>query len=186
MSRLRGRRQKIRLPAYLLFVFAAALPRHAAADAPAACPNFMTSMTQSLANQHGRFEHPLVVSRNAPAFGAEVFDLETDARVEGTLHCRGDHLVRFEARINVPADASLLHGFDQVQAAALAAALKWQPARTATVLRKMNDEAAEYLRASVERGDVYLAGKTEYHEDGSDLGMIFTETDRTFIIVGSE
>ena len=50
----------------------------------------------------------------------------------------------------------------------------------------MNGEAAEYLRASIERGDVFLAGKTEYHEDGSDLGMIWTKTDRTFIIVGSE
>ena len=188
MPRLRGRRQTIRLAAHLLFAAAAALPGAvtAAAEEPAGCAGFMTSMTQSLADQHVQFEHPLVVSLNALAFGAEVYDLVTDAHVEGTLHCRGDRLVRFEAKIAVPADAPLLHGFDEVQAAALAAALKWQPARAATALRTLNGEAAEYLRASIERGDVYLAGKTEYHEDGSDLGMIWTKTDRTFIIVGSE
>lgn len=190
MPRLRGRRQTIRLAVHLLFAAAAALPcaavAVAAAEEPASCAGFMTAMTQTFADQHGQFEHPLVVSQNAPAVGAEVYDLVTDAHVEGTLHCRDDHLVRFEAKIAVPADTPLLHSFDQVQAAALTAALKWQPARAATALTTMNGEAAEYLRASIERGDVFLAGKTEYHEDGSDLGMIWTKTDRTFIIVGSE
>lgn len=187
MPRLRGCRQKVRLAAHLLFAAAVALPAAAvAAEKPVGCAGVMTAMTQSLADQHAQFERPLVVSRNAPTFGAEVYDLVTDAHVEGTLRCRGDHLVRFEARISVPAGTPLLHGFDQVQAAALGAALKWEPARAATALRSMNGEAAEYLRASIERGDVYLAGKTEYHEEGSDLGMIWTKTDRTFIIVGSE
>ena len=42
----------------------------------------------------------------------------------------------------------------------------------------MLHEAAEYMRASEQRGDVVIAGKTEYHEGGSDLGMIFTPTER--------
>jgi hypothetical protein len=187
MPRLRGRRHTIRLAAYLLFAAVAAPPGIAVAgEPPTGCAGFMASMTQALPDQHVRFEHPLVVSRNAPAFGTAVYDLAMDARVDGTLHCRGDHLVRFEAKVNVPADAQVLHAFDQLQAAALTAALKWPPARAATALRTMNGEAAEYLRASIERGDVYLAGKTEFHEEGSDLGMIFTKTDRTFILVGSE
>jgi hypothetical protein len=188
MPRLRGRRNTIRLAAHLLFAVAAALAgaTAAAAQQPAGCAGFMASMTQSLADQHAQFEHPLVVSRNTPAFGAEVYDLTTDVQVEGTLRCRGDHLVRFEAKIDVPADAKLLHSFDQVLQASLLAAMKWPPPRVATTLHELNDEAAEYLRASIERGDVFLAGKTESHEGGSDLGMIWTKTDRTFIIVGSE
>lgn len=187
MPRVRGCRQTFRLAAYVVFA-AAGLPAVAAAAAekPASCAAFMTSLTQNLADQHVQFEHPLVVSPNAPALGAEVYDLVTDAHVEGTLHCRGDRFGRFETKIAIPATAPVLHSFDEVQQAALAAALKWQPARAADALRAMNGEAAEYLRASSERGDVYLAGKTEYHEGGSDLGMIWTKTDRTFIIVGSK
>lgn len=188
MPRLRGGRPGIRLAVHLLFAAAMVLagPVTAAAEASAPCADFMTSMSRSLADQHGRFARPLVVSRNAPAFGSEIFDLVTNTHVDGTLQCRGDRLVRFEATIRVPADALALKGFAQVQKAALSAALRWPPARAATVLRTLNREAAEYLRASIERGDVYIAGKTEYHENGSDLGMIWTQTDRTFIIAGSE
>ena len=38
--------------------------------------------------------------------------------------------------------------------------------------------------ASRQRGDVYIAGKTERHEPGGvGVGMIFTEIDRAFVIV---
>jgi hypothetical protein len=51
----------------------------------------------------------------------------------------------------------------------------------------MNVDAAEYLRASAERGDVYIAGKVEVHEPGNvDLGLIWTNADRSFIILGAE
>ena len=45
-------------------------------------------------------------------------------------------------------------------------------------------EAAEYLRASRERGDVFVAGKTERRagKDG-DIAVFWTETERTFILV---
>ena len=44
---------------------------------------------------------------------------------------------------------------------------------------------SEYLAASKERGDVYVSGKTEEHAPGGvSLGLIYTDTDRAFIIVG--
>jgi hypothetical protein len=186
MPSLRARRQRIRLAAYALFAIVTLPAVAMAGEGQASCPAFMNAMTQALPDQHVQFEHPLLVSRNAPAFGVEIFDLMTAGHVDGTLHCRRDHLVRFEAKIAVPADAPTQRNFEKVQEAALAAALNWQSAQTATTLRAMNNEAAEYLRASIERGDVYLAGKTEYHENGTDLGMIWTKTDRTFIIAGPQ
>ena len=49
----------------------------------------------------------------------------------------------------------------------------------------MSDDAREYLAASKQRGDVYIAGKTEEHLPGAvGLGLIYTETDRALIIVG--
>jgi len=49
----------------------------------------------------------------------------------------------------------------------------------------MTADAQEFLSASRQRGDVYVAGKTEEHVPGSvSLGMMATDSDRTFIIVG--
>ena len=47
----------------------------------------------------------------------------------------------------------------------------------------MSADAAEYLKASVQRGDTYQSGKVEYHQaDALDLGLIWTDTDRTFVV----
>jgi hypothetical protein len=49
----------------------------------------------------------------------------------------------------------------------------------------MSADAREYLDASRQRGDVYLAGKTEEHVPGGvSLGLMATESDRNFVIVG--
>ena len=49
----------------------------------------------------------------------------------------------------------------------------------------MTADAREYLAASRERGDVYVAGKTEEHQPGGvSLGLMETGSDRTFVIVG--
>jgi hypothetical protein len=32
---------------------------------------------------------------------------------------------------------------------------------------------------------VFVAGKTEYHQGGADMGMIWTMRDRTLVIVGA-
>ncbi len=53
------------------------------------------------------------------------------------------------------------------------------------VLKGMTTDAREYLDASRQRGDVYIAGKTEEHEPGGvSLGLMATDSDRTFVIVG--
>ncbi len=49
----------------------------------------------------------------------------------------------------------------------------------------MSADAREYLAASRQRGDVFIAGKTEEHMPGSvSLGLMATESDQTFVIVG--
>ena len=51
----------------------------------------------------------------------------------------------------------------------------------------MAADAQEYLAASRQRGDVYIAGKTEAHEPGGvGLGLIVTDTDTAFILLGGE
>jgi hypothetical protein len=77
--------------------------------------------------------------------------------------------------------------FENFQAAALRSALGWDAAKSRGVVRDMSAEAREYLKASRERGDVYISGKTEEHAPGGvSLGLIVTDTDSAFIIVGAD
>ena len=65
------------------------------------------------------------------------------------------------------------------------AALGWDGGKSHSVLHGMSADAREYLDASRQRGDVYIAGKTEEHVPGGvSLGLMATESDRTFVIVG--
>ena len=105
--------------------------------------------------------------------------------MDATLSCRGDQLLRFEARISQPANARTTTNFERFQAAALKAALGWDATKSRSVLHGMSTDAGEYLAASRQRGDVYVAGKTEEHEPGGvSLGLIASGSDRTFVIVG--
>ncbi len=157
----------------------------AAAPATAAtvnCEAFKSALLKS-SDLQIEFIRPLVVTR---FFGNddELLDLVTKYKLDGSLRCRAGRLVRFEAKVAMPADDKLLQQFARVQRIATAAALSWQPPRVEAAVKTLNQEAGEYLQASIERGDVYSAGKTEYHEGGADLGMIYTPTDRAFIIAG--
>ena len=106
-------------------------------------------------------------------------------RRRDALSCRGDEFLRFEARIGEPANARTNTNFERFQTAALKAALGWDAGKSRGVLRAMTADAREYLAASRERGDVYVAGKTEEHEPGGvSLGLMATGSDRTFVIVG--
>ena len=59
------------------------------------------------------------------------------------------------------------------------------PRKSRGVLKGMNSDAREYLDASRQRGDVYIAGKTEEHQPGGvSLGLMTTDSDHTFVIVG--
>ena len=157
----------------------------AASAAPVTCTAFRAEFLKAAPDMQIEFIRPVVVSRGVTS-DDDVYDLVSPTKVDGSLRCRNDVLTRFEAKISVPADDKLVERFGRVERAAIAAALKWPTPRVEHALTTMNQEAGEYLRASIERGDVYHAGKTEYHEGGSDLGMIWTPTDRALIVIGSD
>jgi len=80
--------------------------------------------------------------------------------------------------------AKSAEGFERLQQVAMKAALGWDVGRAKSESKGLAGEAKEYLSASRQRGDVYIAGKTERHEPGGiGIGMIFTEVDRAFVIV---
>ena len=72
-----------------------------------------------------------------------MFDITTKMDVDGTLSCRGDQFLRFEARIGEPANARTTTNFERFQAAALKAALGWDAAKSCGVLRGMNSDAGD-------------------------------------------
>ncbi|MDX7953169.1 hypothetical protein P7D22_18560 [Lichenihabitans sp. Uapishka_5] len=148
------------------------------ADYPKALPAFRVS-----------FERPLTITRDL--FGGEdgidVHILSTSADVDGTLKCKGDVFRRLEVRIETPFEAATRANFSQFEEAALATAFGWDSARSHTVVAAMSTDADEYLRASIQRGDTYRAGKVEYHEGSRyDLGLIWTEADHTFVITSQD
>jgi hypothetical protein len=151
--------------------------------AVAGCDAFSNALRTEASDMQVEFGRAVVVSRTRS--DSNVFDITTKVDVDGTLSCRGDQFLRFEARIGVPANARTTTNFERFQAAALKAALGWDTSKSRGVLRGMSSDASEYLAASRERGDVYVAGKTEEHAPGGvSLGMIATGSDRTFVIVG--
>ena len=168
-----------------VFAVAAAVwtASHEAACAIAGCDAFSTALRAEASDMQVEFQHAIVVSRTRS--DSNVFDVTTKVDVDATLSCRGDEFLRFEARISEPASARATTNFERFQTAALHAALGWDAAKSRGVLRGMSADAREYLAASRERGDVYVAGKTEEHEPGGvSLGLMATGTDRTFVIVG--
>ncbi|MBV8104854.1 MAG: hypothetical protein JO223_09585 [Hyphomicrobiales bacterium] len=149
----------------------------------ASCDAFSAALRAGASDIGVEFSHAIVVSRTRS--DANVFDVTTRVDVDATLSCRGDELLRFEARISEPADARTTTNFERFEAAALRAALGWDPAKSRGVLHDMSADAREFLSASRQRGDVYRAGKTEQHFPGGvSLGLMATESDRTFVIVG--
>ena len=168
------------LPVMALAGFAFASP---AAAQTAACTAFRDAMVRGSGDLGAEFVRPLVVSRGAGA-GLDNFDLVTRARIDGVLRCNGEKFVSFEAKISMPADGQLVARFEKVQEVALVSALKWAQPRAESKVRDMAHDAADYLRGSQERGDVAVAGKVEEHAGGGvDLGLMWTLTDRTFIVL---
>ncbi len=156
-----------------------------AASGLAGCGAFIDKLRTAAGDLHVEFTHALIVSRART--DTDVFDLTTKSDLDGTLTCRNDGFLRFEARIAEPASARAASEFENLQAAALRSALDWDAAKSRGLAREMSAAAREYLAASRERGDVYIAGKTEEHAPGGvSLGLIVTDTDSAFIIVGGE
>jgi hypothetical protein len=154
-----------------------------AKSALAGCDAFVEKLRLAASDMQVEFSHSLVVSRAKT--DASVFDITTSVDVDATLTCHGDEFIRFEARITEPASARATTSFDRFSEAALRAALGWDAGRSQTTLRDMAGDVREYLAASKQRGDVYVSGKTEEHAPGGvSLGLIYTDTDRAFIVVG--
>lgn len=135
------------------------------------------------------FERPLTITRDL--FGGEdgidVHILSTNAEVDGTLKCKGDAFRRLEVRIEAPFEGPTRANFSQFEEMAVATAFGWDVAKSHAVVSAMSTDADEYLRASIQRGDTYHAGKVEYHQGSRyDLGLIWTEADHTFIITSQD
>jgi hypothetical protein len=149
------------------------------------CDAFMDKLRAEARDLQIDFSHALIVSRAKS--DSEVFDISTKAEVDGTLTCRHDEFARFEAHLAEPASARATTAFERLSAAALRAALGWDAGKSRGEAQAMASDAKEFLAASRERGDVYIAGKTEEHVAGGvSLGLIYTEVDRAFAIVGPQ
>ena len=163
----------------------AAPPPAPAKTEPVGCESFMRDFPVDASGRRAAFDRPLTISRGFgdALSGIDVRILSSDSKLDGTLKCRGDTFIRFELRATLPADDKLLADFTVFARAALMAGFHWDRAKAETVEKALSSDAAEYLRASRERGDLYLAGKVEYHQgDRLDLGLIYTETDHTLVI----
>lgn len=148
------------------------------------CKGFMDHVQRKLSDIKPQFVRPVMVSRSAQRFGNEVRDMITTLRIDGQVYCDGDRFVRFEARIHAPFVPSLRRGFERLQVAAASYKLRWSESRAAQTLNRMERDAAEYLRASAERGDAFVSGKIEEHAgEAGDVALVWTRTDRSFILV---
>lgn len=149
------------------------------------CDAFLEKLRADAADLQVEFSHAVVVSRARA--DSNTFDITTKSEVDGTLICRGDQMARFEAHIAQPASARAGTGFEKLQIAALRAALGWDAGKSGKTVKSMAADAKEYYAASRERGDVYVSGKTEEHAPGGiSLGLIYTDVDRAFLIVGAD
>jgi len=149
------------------------------------CDAFMDKLRAEARDLQIDFSHALIVSRAKS--DSEVFDISTKMEVDGTLTCRHDEFARFEAHLAEPASARATTAFERLSASALRAALGWDASKSRGQAQAMASDAKEFLTASRERGDVYIAGKTEEHVAGGvSLGLIYTDVDRAFAIVGPQ
>src|SRR6478609_6008030 len=89
----------------------------------AGCDAFANALRAEASDMQVELGRAVVVSRTRSA--SNVFDVTTRVDVDGTLSCRGDQFLRFEARIGEPANARTTTNFERFQAAALKAALGW-------------------------------------------------------------
>ena len=126
------------------------------------CASFMADYPKALGAFRVSFERPLTITRDlfGGDDGIDVHILSTNADVDGTLKCKGDVFRRFEVRIiETPFAEPARTQFSLFEEAALATAFGWDGAKTHAVVSAMSTDADEYLRASIQRGDTFHAGK---------------------------
>lgn len=170
----------------LLFAFAGAVAFIAPQPARAAttCSGFMEAFARAAPALKAQFVRPVLVRRGPSDPGSEARDLVSEYSIDARLFCNGERFLRFEAQVPGNADPKLREGYYFIQEAAALAAFRWSRPRVAQTIQAMTMEVAEYLRGSRERGDVFVAGKTERHagKDG-EIAVFWTESERTFILV---
>ena len=150
----------------------------------ASCAAAIKGVAASAGGLKVEFVRPVIVSRGGQGDGADVLDIVTEPKIDGQLRCRGDKFTSFNARIPAAASADLRDAFFRLQQAVLVGVLQWSAAKASRTLLGMTAEAADYLRASIERGDIEVAGKVEEHAGAAgDIGLFWTRTEREFILV---
>ena len=153
----------------------------------ASCATVVKNFPAAAAGVKVEFVRPVVVSRSGQGDGTDILDLVTDHKIDGQLRCKGDQFVQFNAKIQASADEKLRDAFFRIEQAALVSVVQWPTRKAARTLHAMTADAADYLRASIERGDVDLSGKVEEHAGGAaDIGLIWTQAEREFIVVAGE
>ena len=177
---------RARLRPALFFAAVATTGLFSAEASAASCAAIIRSFPAAAGGLKVEFIRPVVVSRGQ-GDGSDVFDLVTDRKIDGQLRCKDDRFLRFNARIPASADQNLRDAFYRIEQAALVVIVRWSASKASKVIHGMTADAAEYLRASIERGDVDIAGKVEEHAgaDG-DVGLIWTPSEREFIVAAAE
>lgn len=152
--------------------------------AAATCSGFMEAFARAAPNLKAQFVRPVMVRRGPSDPASEARDLVSEYSIDARLFCAGERFLRFEAQVASNADSKQREGYYFIQEAAVLAAFGWTRPRAAQTIQALTMEAAEYLRGSRQRGDVFIAGKTERHagKDG-EIAVFWTETERTFILV---
>jgi hypothetical protein len=162
-----------------------ALASSPAAARSMACQGFMEAFNAAAGDQRVDFSRALSIGGRSDA-GYEYFDASGAGSVDVSVVCRNDRFVRVEVRSATSRQSRDTARFERLQQAALKVAAGQEPGRAAGTIRALAAEAHDYLRASAERGDVYVSGKTERHLGGGvDVGFVETETDVALIVVAS-
>ena len=161
---------------------AAALMATPASARSMSCQSFMDAFNAAAGEHRVAFSRALSVGGRAS--GYEYYDASGAGEVDVSVVCRDDRFVRVEVRSARGGAERVKARRDRLSVAALRVASGQDAGHAAGTIRALAAEAQDYLRASAERGDVFLAGKTERHLGGGvDVGYIATETDVALIVV---
>lgn len=148
-----------------------------------ACQSFMDAFNLAAGDMRVDFSRALSVGGRSEG-GYEYFDASGAGEVDVSVVCRGDRFSRVEVRSSRGGSQRQRARLLRLEQAALSVVAGQDRGRAAALVRSLAAEAEDFLRASAERGDVYISGKTERHLGGGvDLGYVATETDLSLIVV---
>ena len=162
--------------------------RRARRPADIGCDAFVDKLRAGAGDLGVDFSHALVVSRARS--DTDVFDISTKSEIDGDADLpQGDQLVRFEARMSGAGARACGRTSSSVsQAAAMQGG-----ARLGRAPRAESDCAGDERRGArisrrlaPARRRLYRRQDREHEPGGISLGLIFTDIDRAFIIVGAD